>query len=172
MGKIQSSVCQRETRTTSGLRMRRKIPLSSWNDFGFALFFRWWSSCLATFPSKFRNSYLFCTHLVSYNSCSSVFSAQHSERVSTGNHNVIIFIISPGLLIPAETQHCAGAPQTARCIGQGCTSVRLMLHMLHEHARLSPKAIPAFKTYETWLIEMPVFLHSGNFGDLLPANKK
>lgn len=36
---LKSSICRRQTRTTSGLRMRRKIPVSSLNDFEFALFF-------------------------------------------------------------------------------------------------------------------------------------
>lgn len=125
---------------------------------------------------EFKNSRLFCMHLVNYNSCSSVFSAQQPERISTGNHHVIIFIISPGQLVPAETEHCAETPQTTQWIGQGCTSARLLLHTLHEHPSFSSKAKPAFKTYETWLrcpmrCPMSTFFHSGNFGEPLPPNK-
>lgn len=120
---------------------------------------------------EFRNSQLFCMHLVNYNSCSSVFSARQSERISTGNHHVIIFIISPGQLVPVETEHCAGTPQTIQCIGQGCTSVRLLLHTLPEHPSFASKAIPAFQTYETWPTEVPTLFHSGNFGEPLPRNK-
>lgn len=106
---------------------------------------------------EFRNSQLFCMHLVNSNSCSSVFSVRQPERISTGNHHVIIFIISPGQQVPGETEQCAGTPQTTECIGQGCTSVRLLLHILHKHPSFASKAIPAFKTYETWPIEIPLW---------------
>lgn len=129
-----------------GDKDRRKTPVSSLYNFGFALFFQiieFLPGNLPLFsqisPKEFRNSRLFCMHLVNCNSCSSVFSARQSERVSTGNCHVIIFNIRPGQIDPAETQHCAETPRTTQCIGQGCTSVRLMLHTLHEHPAFHPK---------------------------------
>lgn len=96
------------------------------------------------FSDVYKRIQKFTTFLyafVYYNSGTSVFSAWLSERVSTGNHHVITIIIRPGQPVPAETQHCAGTPQTPWCTGQGCTSVRFMLHTLHEHSSFSSEAI-------------------------------
>lgn len=148
---------------------------------------------------KFRISQLFCMHLFSQNSCSSVFRIQYCKRVSTGNHYVLIFITCPWTAwdclssswfhSPVPYSAWAQTPwqnlaELLLIIGRNTALCRdTFSHPVHgsglhiwwaytSHHAWTSKSIAVFKSHETWPIEITsIFLHLGNLGKTLPATK-
>lgn len=200
---LKSCICARETRTTRAENEKKnswELMKRLWVCFFFQIK-DFLSGNLPLFSQvsakEFRNSQLFCMHLLSHNSCSSVFSAEYSERLSIGNHHVIVFISCPWIAWdclssgwlhrPAPYGACVSRPlqnpagpllNHSQQAGPSCqflqkhSTVQGHLEPLRAQVRaahlkglcctpcmniqaFSSKAIPAFKTYETWLTETP-----------------
>lgn len=129
---VKSSICRRKAMATSGLRMRRKIPVSSLNDFGVALFFRWRSSCLATFPSFLRclqknseiHSFFVCVWLTI------ILAHQFSVPSTQGQHWQ-----PPGNYFYHQPWTASSCRNTALCRGPSNYSVhRSGLHICQAYA--------------------------------------